>query len=400
MSLFGSLTVLSLEQATTLPFLTLRLAEEGMRVIRLENPGRGDPNRWIGPQVLPDREGDPGGEIGMNAYFLPNNLGKQSITLNLQTEGGRSLLHRLVRELPVDIFATNQRPRSYKKLGIDYETLRKIKPNLIWVGITGFSPEHDEAAYDPILQARAGFMELTGEPERDPMVFGLPMVDLGAGEHAYGLVMKALYARAITGEGSRLDISMFQSAVSWMVSPIMLAHCFGEIETRRGNTHAFFAPVSTFPTRDGYVYMAVGNERQWQAIGELPAFESLAREVYSTNADRIAKKGQLNRELAEITRGFRTSELVDLFNSIGVPISRVNRLPDVCEDPLIGNNWVRAQDPRTGVRICIPPPPLVSDYLREHEMTLAFPPRLGEHNEEVLGALGYKLADLQDQGLV
>ena len=192
MELFSSLTVLSLEQATTLPFLTLRLAQEGMRVIRLESPPRGDPNRWVGSEVLPDPQGS-GSEKGMNAYYLPNNLGKQAITLNLKTAEGQALLHRLVNELPVDIFATNQRPRSYTKLGIDYDTLAALRPDLIWVGITGFGPDHDEAAYDPILQARAGFMELTGEAERDPMVFGLPMVDLGAAEHAYGQVMKALF---------------------------------------------------------------------------------------------------------------------------------------------------------------------------------------------------------------
>ena len=168
MTLLQSLNVLSLEQATTLPFMTLRLATEGARVIRLENPPYGDPNRWIGPQVLAEN-----GEVekGMNAYFLPNNLGKESITLNLRHEEGRRLLHRLVRKLPIDIFATNQRPRAYQKLGIDYETLWALKPDLIWVGISGFGPEHDEAAYDPILQARAGWMDLTGEPDGEPQVF-------------------------------------------------------------------------------------------------------------------------------------------------------------------------------------------------------------------------------------
>jgi crotonobetainyl-CoA:carnitine CoA-transferase CaiB-like acyl-CoA transferase len=185
MTLFDSLTVLSIEQATTLPYMTLRLAEEGMRVIRVENPPYGDPNRWVGPEVLADESGH---EKGMNAYYLPNNLGKESVTLNLRSEEGRSLLHQMIGDLPVDIFATNQRPRSYEKLGIDYETLRAIKHDLIWVGITGFGPQSNEAAYDPILQARAGFMELTGEADGEPMVFGLPMVDLGAGEHGFGQV--------------------------------------------------------------------------------------------------------------------------------------------------------------------------------------------------------------------
>jgi formyl-CoA transferase len=400
MDLFRKLTVLSMEQATTLPFLTLRLAQDGMRVIRLENPPRGDPNRWVGPEVLPSPDGSPGGETGMNAYFLPNNLGKQSITLNLGTAEGRELLHRLVRELPVDIFATNQRPRSYAKLGIDDRSLRALKPDLIWVGITGFGPQHDEAAYDPILQARAGFMELTGEPAGDPMVFGLPMVDLGAGEHAYGQVMKALYERAVTGSGARLDISMFQSAVSWMVTPVMLTHSFGERLTRRGNTHRFFAPVSVYPTADGFVYIAVGNDRQWETLTRLPGFDGLAHEAYARNAGRIANAWQLNAEIAAITRTQTTAALVAAFNAAGIPISKVNRVGDVCADPLVAEHMLRARDPRSGIEICIPPPPVVSDHLRERGMTLDFPPRLGEHNQAVFGALGCDVAALRAQGVL
>jgi len=178
MSLFSNLTLLSLEQATTLPFLTQRLAREGMRVIRVEPPGRGDPNRHVGRDVL--------GEAAMASYYLPNNCGKQAITLNLREAEGQAILHSLISSLSVDILATNNRPSSYTKLGIDYETIRTIRPNIIWLGTTGFGPDSDEAAYDPVIQARAGWMEITGQPEGEPLIFGLPMVDLGASEHAYG----------------------------------------------------------------------------------------------------------------------------------------------------------------------------------------------------------------------
>jgi crotonobetainyl-CoA:carnitine CoA-transferase CaiB-like acyl-CoA transferase len=389
-----SLTVLSLEQATTLPFLTLRLAMEGMRVIRLESPPRGDPNRWVGRDAL------PGAEPGMQIYFLPNNLGKQAITLNLGTEEGRALLHRLVRELPVDIFATNQRPRSYEKLGIDPATLHALKPDLIWVGISGFGPEHDEAAYDPILQARAGYMELTGEPGGPPTVFGLPMIDLGAGEHAYGQIMKALYQRALTGEGARINISMFQSAVSWMVAPILLSQSFGEHVTRRGNTHQFFGPVSVFPTADGYVYLAVGNDRQWEALTALPGFDCLAREEYRRNVGRMAGMTGLLAELAAITGTRTNAELIAACQGAGIPISPVHTLDQVAADPLIAPHLVRARDPRSGAVIAIPPPPVITPFLCEHDMTLAFPPRLGEHNREVFGKLGVDAGELQARGVI
>ena len=400
MNPLDSLTVLSLEQATTLPYMTLKLVMDGMRVIRLESPPRGDPNRWVGPQVLSDSNAETGFESGMNAYFLPNNLGKDSITLNLLDETGRRILHRLIRETPIDIFATNQRPDSYKKLGIDYETLSAIKPDLIWVGITGFGPTSNEAAYDPILQARAGFMELTGDAHGDPMVFGLPMVDLGAGEHAYGAVMKALYRRAVTGEGTRLDISMFQSAVSWMVSPVLLSHSFDVKAARRGNTHQFFAPVSVYPTSDGFVYLAVGTDRQWEALTGQAGFESLANEKYKHNAGRIAEVDELNEQLSAIFKKHSTAEIIEMCNKIGVPVSRVNSIPLVCADPLIASQLVKARDARSGIEIAISPPAVISAHLRARGLTLGFPPRLGEHNENVFGALSCDVNELKEKGVV
>src|SRR5207245_9000474 len=121
--------------------------------------------------------------------------------------------------------------------------------------LTGFGPDHAEAASAPVLQARAGFMELTGEPDGPPMAFGLPMVDLGAAEHGYSTIMRALYHRAVAGAGARLDVSMLRSAVSWLVSPVLLSASLGDRIVRKGNTHPFFSPVAVFPTRSGYGYL-------------------------------------------------------------------------------------------------------------------------------------------------
>ena len=391
--LFRSLTVLSIEQAMTLPFLTMRLAAEGMRVIRVENPPRGDPNRWVGREVVD-------GETGMGTYYLPNNLGKLAITLNLAHQEGRRLLHDLVRELPVDIFATNQRPGAYARLGIDEASLRRIRPDLIWLGITGFGPDRDEAAYDPILQARSGFMDLTGEPDGPPLVFGLPMVDLGAAEHAYGQVMRALYRRSTTGDGAKIEISMFQSAVSWMNTPILLAASFQETIGRRGNRHPFFAPVDVYPSADGPIYIAVGNDRQWELLTSLPGFESLDRETFRRNAGRIAAVGSLNEALATLTRQHTTAWLVDRLQNAGIPVSRVQSVDQVCADPLLADRLIRSRDPRSGIEIHLPPPPVLTPFLLERNLTMDFPPRLGEHNELVLGWLGQDAASLQRQGVI
>ena len=378
----GGLTVLSLEQATTLPYLTYRLACDGARVIRIENPHHPDPNRVVGRQILD--------EDGMRTYFLPNNCGKEAITLNLGLPEGRRILQELLTALRVDVFACNQRPRSYARLGIDYESLRAVKPDLIWVGVSGFGPEHDEAAYDPILQARAGFMELTGAADGPPTVFGLPMVDLGAGEHGYSEIMKALYLRAVGGAGRRVDLSMFRSAVSWMLTPVMLTGSLREPVGRRGNTHQFFAPVSVYPTRDGYVYMAVGNDRQWAALGSLPAFAGLARPEYAANAGRIADVAALNRALGERFAGLETAPAIALLHGAGIPASRVSTIADLLADPLVAPGLVRVTDPRSGLTVLLPPPPAGAPP------ALTVPPRLGEHNARVYGeALGYGAGQVQ-----
>jgi crotonobetainyl-CoA:carnitine CoA-transferase CaiB-like acyl-CoA transferase len=394
--LFTDITVLSMEQATVLPYLTYRLAAEGMQVIRVEHPERGDPNRLVGSNVL--------GEEAMDSYFLPNNVGKKAITLDLRGEEGRAVLRDLILKLDVDVFATNQLPRNYEKLGIAYEQLSAIKGDIIWVGMTGFGPESNEAAYDPILQARAGIMDLTGERDGAPQVFGLPMADLGASEQGYGQIMRALYIREATGKGSRVDISMFQSLVSWEVNPIMLTKSFGATITRRGNTHEFFAPVSVYETADGYAYIAVGNDRQWQALTELPGFESLYSDARKTNAGRIADVVRLNAEINEKTRTRSTEELIALLQSITVPVSTVNRIEDVIEDPLVRDNMITAVDQRTGTKVYLPPIPVITPYLESTGMEMSFPPRMGEHNREIYGdVLGYderKISELHQAGVI
>lgn len=392
MAILSDVTVLSLEQATTLPFLTQRLARDGARVIRVEPPGCGDPNRYVGRNLLD--------EEGLASYFLPNNCGKQAITLNLADEAGRSILRELIDRLQVDVFATNNRPSSYAKLGIDYETIKTIRLNIIWLGITGFGPDCDEAAYDPVLQARSGWMELTGEPDGPPLVFGLPMVDLGAAEHAYGAMMKALYRRAMTGEGSRLDISMFRSAVTWMASPLMLT-AFGERITRRGNTHQFFAPVSVYPTRDGYAYLAVGNDRQWEALTNLADFATLADPKYQRNAGRIADVEQLNDRVADCTRRLTTDQLITALTVIGVPIAKVNALNDVLAEPLLRDTFTCARDKRSTLEVKLSP---LAEVNGGDLAELSFPPRLGEHNAAIYGeALGYSheyMAALRKRGVI
>jgi crotonobetainyl-CoA:carnitine CoA-transferase CaiB-like acyl-CoA transferase len=387
MDLFRRLTVLSLEQATVLPYLTYRLAQDGMQVIRLEHPVYGDPNRLIGENVL--------GEERMNAYFLCINAGKKALTLNLADPEGGKIFRALIQELKVDIFATNQLPRNYRKLGIDYETLKALKQDLIWLGVTGFGPDSDMAAYDPILQARSGLMELTGEPGGNPQVLGIPLPDMGSSEHAYGLLMKALFKRQHSGEGSCINLSMFESSVSWLTVPITLSTSFGKEITRRGNTHEFFCPVSVFQTSNGFVYVAVGNDRQWKSMVSQASFRILDKPEYEKNEGRIGNVGNLNRAINEITKKYTSEEMIDLFNSITVPVSKIKAIPEVVADPLVQRRLLSAADPVTAARVTLAPPPHMTPFLEESHRELSFPPRFGEHNQEVYGGvLGYSNQEL------
>ncbi len=367
MDIFRKIKILSLEQATVTPYLTYRLAMDGMEIIRLEHPVYGDPNRMIGENVL--------GEERMNAYYLCINAGKKALTLNLADPEGQELFHSLLKELSIDVFITNQLPRNYKKLGIDYDALKAVKPDIIWLGITGFGPDSNEGAYDPILQARSGLMEMTGEPDGAPQVLGIPLPDMGTSEHAYGLLMKALFKRQVSGEGTRVDLAMFESSASWLTVPVTMSASFKKEATRRGNTHEFFSPVSVYKSNNGYVYLAVGNDRQWKAMVSLDMFKSLDKPDYEKNKGRIRDVRNLNQAIDEMIA-----------------------------DPLVERRLLGSRDPATDREITLAPPPNMTPFLEENDRMLSFPPRFGEHNQEIygkmLGCSDEELARLKENGVI
>jgi len=372
---FSHLTIISLEQAIVVPYFTYKMVHEGARVIRIEHPTITDPNRQVGEQVL--------AEEGMNSYFLTINAGKQAITLNLKEKRGQQLLQELIVGLNADIFVTNQLPKNYAKLGIDYETLSGCKSDLIWIGVTGFGPQSNEGAYDPILQARSGLMEMTGEADGSPEVLGIPLPDMGSSEQVYALTMRALLKREVNGHGSRIDFSMFRSAVSWQAINLPMVASFNRHISRRGNTHEFFAPVSVFRTRNGFIYLAVGNDRQWQALTELDGFSSLNQEKYRQNDGRIADVINLNHQIETITITFTSEELLQKFQQITLPASKINTMEDLLDDPLIKDHLLKTIDPGSDYTVTLSPPAYDTSYLREINYQLPFPPRLGEHNQQI-----------------
>lgn len=199
-------------------------------------------------------------------------------------------------------------------------------------------------------------------------------------------------------------MSMMESTISWLTVPIALSESFGETISRRGNTHEYFCPVSVFKTSNGYVYLAVGNDRQWQAMVSQDMFTSLDKEDYKKNGGRVADVNNLNVKINEITSKHTSEELIDLFNSITVPISSIKNVKEAVQDPLVKKRLLTAEDPKTGTLLTLAPPPNMTPFLESIGQKLSFPPRFGEQNQEIYGGiLGYadgKLADLKDRGII
>lgn len=379
------LTVLSVEQAVSLPYCTWRLAVDGANVIRVESL-QGDPNRRVGKKILDE-------EL-MSSYFLSVNSGKKSVTLNLKTEKGRQILRDLIQKLNVDIFTNNQIPGNCQKLGIDYEQIKAIKEDIIWVNVSGFGPERSEAAYDPMIQAYSGIMDTNGEPNSEPLKFGVSIADIEAANQAYCEIMKALLLRERTGKGSQIYISMLECCMSLLALHLPMAG-MGLTMPKSGNSHPIFSPVGVYKTSDGFVSLAVGNEAQWQAIVKSEGFESLDKPEYSTNNQRKANEEQMNKELLEVMSKMKTEDVLSSFRAAKVPISQVSLISDILKDQYLSSKLLRIKDPNTELKVILAPPPV-----SVKEVSLGFPPRFGEHNKEIYSELGYNVGDLKKEGII
>ncbi len=383
-------TVLSLEQALSLPYATLRFAQLGWRVIRIEatpteSGPAGDPNRYIGSKV--------GGD-DLHSYFVAPNVGKEAIALNLKDKNSHRILKEIIRELDVDIFCCNTLPGRYEDFGIDYETLSAVKPGLIWAGISAMGPEYPNTpGYDPGIQAMAGFMETTGEPEGPPTLAGIPIVDLKAGDEVFAQVCLALAEKAETGQGKRIDISMFQAAASWLITTLPLID-FGaapEEMTRWGNAHRKFIPSNVYPTRDGFIYVAMGSDRQWQRLTEIPKFASLASETRTTNAGRYKDRDQVYADIGAITKQYDTTELQKDFSAATVPNNVINTVPMVRAEEAIASKLTTTRTPAGEV---IRMQPMAVDEATAIA-ELDFAPHYAAHTASVLREAGYSDAQLK-----
>jgi itaconate CoA-transferase len=390
-------TILSLEQALTLPYASQRFAQLGWRVIRIESPpdkrtGRGgDPNRHIGEDT---------GVDDLHAYFIAPNIGKEAITVNLKRKEGQELLKTLIKRLPVDVFMCNTLPKRYKQLAIDYETLRTANPDLIWCGISAFGPDYPNAAgYDPALQAFVGYMYLTGEPDRDPMLCGLPFVDLKAGDEAFNQVILAMLEQQ-TGDragGKEIYISMAQCAASWLITALPQLQ-FVEDESklfiRSGNEHRSFIPCNCYPTKDGYVYLAIGNDLQWEKLTKIKGFEHLAKPERKTNQGRQEDKENIYADIRKGLENYTTDGFIAICTKLNLAIAPVHSIRDVAELDFVKNNMLKTQVP-SGKHVPLFPAPVRTDFLSKSNMNLKCAPRFGEHNQTIYREIGFSREEIQ-----
>jgi crotonobetainyl-CoA:carnitine CoA-transferase CaiB-like acyl-CoA transferase len=391
-------TILSLEQALSMPYATLRFAQLGWRVIRIEpTPGGdgrpGDPNRYVGARVVDDDR---------RSYFIAPNVGKESIALNLKDPRGQGVLRQLIRALDVDVFCCNTMPRHYQPLGIDYDTLRGVRPDLIWAGISAMGPAYPDApGYDPVIQAMAGYMELTGDPGGPPTVSGVPLVDLKAGDEVYASVMLALAERAESGRGSRIDVSMLQAAASWLVTvlPLLDFDCQPEEVTRSGNAHRKFIPTNVYPTADGFIYIAIGSDAQWRRLCEVAPLSAIAGPARSTNEGRLREPAAIHGEVAAATRRCSTAELSEALRRATIPHAPIHDIQAVRDLEAVRSKLTTTRTP-DGRRVRLPPMAVdVAGAPVEHR----FPPSYGQDTLAVLREGGFAEAEctaLREQGVI
>jgi len=381
-----------------MPYATLRFAQLGWRVIRIEATPigerlPGDPNRYIGTQVVDDDR---------NSYFIAPNVGKETIALDLKDPRGRELLLRIIRELKVDIFCCNTLPGRYESLGIDYETLKMANPKIIWAGISAMGPEYPFVpGYDPALQAMSGFMELTGREDGQPTLSGIPLIDLKAGDEVYAGVCLALAEQAESGQGSEINVSMLQAAASWLITtlPLIDFGCDDSEITRCGNEHRKFIPTNAYPTKDGYIYVAIGNDIQWQRFTEIEKFAPVATEVRQTNKGRQVERQGCYDDISAISVNYSTAELVEEFAAATIPHAVINDIRQVRVLEALTGKLTTTSTP-DGKRIHMQP---MAVDMEDARTELSFPAKYGQHTRQVLAESGLdesEISELSNAGVI
>ncbi len=378
--------VLELARILAGPWIGQTLADLGADVIKVESPDGDDTRTWGPPFVA----GEDGEKLDA-AYFHACNRGKRSVVLDFTTEEGQEAVRRLAAQS--DVLLENFKVGGLTKYGLDYESLKKINPRLIYCSVTGFGqdgPYAHRAGYDYIVQGMSGIMDLTGEPDREPQKIGVAFADIFTGLYGVIAVQAALAQRERTGEGQQIDMALLDCMTGVLANQALNFLVSGRAPRRLGNAHPNIAPYQVFPTSDGHLIVAVGNDRQFVKFCTLLGRSDLATdERYLTNALRVQNRDTLTPELSAETAKIERDTLLKLLEDAGVPGGPINTVADVFADPQIEHRQMRVDTPHSGAAAGTSPG--VRTPIRFSAAELALDrgvPRLGEHTAEVWAEIG------------
>lgn len=398
----AGLRVFDLTRVLAGPGATMMLGDLGAEVIKIEKPGAGDDTRSWGPPFLKDAAGNDTTE---SAYYLCANRNKKSVTLDFTTPQGLAIAKQLIAGC--DILVENYKTGGLDKYGLGYEQLKKEFPRLIYCSLTGFGhdgPYKQRPGYDFMIQAMGGIMSVTGEPQGAPHKMAIAYADVLTGMYALNGILAALYHREKTGKGQFIDIALLDSQVAalWNVGQNYLTS--GAAPKRMGNAHASIVPYEAFEANDGWLVLAVGNDRQFHDFCAYAGRADLASDArFVRNADRVRHRDTLVPVVRDIIATQSVDHWVTGLEKINVPCGRVNTLPEVFNDPQVvaRGGIAEMQHP-----LAPAPIKLLANPLKLSDTPVSYrhaPPTLGEHTDDVLDSLGIDhatRASLRTQGVI
>ena len=405
----AGIKVLDLSRVLAGPWCTQLLADLGADVVKVERPGAGDDTRHWGPPFLKDADGN---DTNQASYYTACNRNKRSVTIDMATPEGQALIKQMA--LQADIVVENFKVGGLKQYGLDHESLRALNPRLIYCSVTGFGqdgPYAERAGYDLMVQAMTGMMSITGradtEPGGGPLRVGVAVIDLFTGMYASNAILAALHVRdnaaTGTGQGQHIDMALLDVGMAVLANQASGFLATGQAPGRMGNSHPSLAPYQDFPTQDGNMLLAIGNDGQFQrfcAAAGQPDWAVDAR--FTTNTLRVQHRSELIPMMEAVTRTRSTAAWIALLEDKAVPCGPINTIAQAFDDAQVKARGLRVELPRSagdGIRTIAG----VASPLRlsaNPPVLRNAPPALGQHTDEVLAELGLNtqaIAALRDK---
>lgn len=405
MGALSHIRVLDLSRVLAGPWATQILGDLGAEILKIEKPGEGDETRAFGPPFLKGKDGIRGDA----AYFLTANRNKKSVTIDFSKPAGAALVKRLARRAHVVV--ENFKTGSLARYGLDYETLAAENPALIYCSLTGFGhdgPYKDKAGYDYLIQGMGGLMSITGQPDgapgAEPMKVGVAVSDLITGLYTAIAIQAALIHQARTGQGQAIDMALFDCQAAALANQAMNYLAGGMVPRRLGNAHPNIVPYQVFQTADGFLILAVANDRQYRSFCAAAERDDLAADPrFVTNADRVGHRDALIALLVPIFMTRTTQDWISRLETANVPCGPINRVDQVFADPQAKARGftVSLEHAAAGPIDLVASPLRLSRTPPEYRSA---PPLLGEHTypvlTEMLGLDEAEIAGLRAENII